>query len=402
MWVIIFQVMLMRKDKGFFFFLLITVFIVLSFGLYGCYLEATYEKKQLALLGRMNDSANIYQYFLDDRLEDVERGKELIAATDYKDLAMMDLIEPYHLKFSSMFFFLVALILMTFGYVIYERRQRQKKLIYELDCMMNKHYLKESQGDVLNLKLNELQEYLIHMENENKETKKRMQVFIEDTAHQIKTPLTTLKIYVELSKDQKVKQQGSAQIERMENILEALIDMAKLEAHVIHFHFENNALLDCIEQVMEDIQIYQKDKEVSISWQADDIYFPFDELWLTESILNIVKNAVQCSSEGGQIELSARQLESMVVIKIKDQGPGFSEEEGNHLFDRFYSSNRICKRKEMGMGIGLNIAYEVVKAHHGHILAISHGNGAEFVIELPMDLGKEKWELSPNRKVDSL
>lgn len=392
----------MKKNNGIFIFLLVITCWVLSFILYGNYLEKTYVQKQLALLGRVNDSEIVYQYFLEDRPEDVAKGKELIAKTTYHQQAITDLVQPYHLEFFTIVSLTLAIVLVTMGYIIYEKKQYQKKIIYQLDCIMNKHYTTIKKESALNLKLNELQDHIKYLENENTKTKQRMQNFVEDTAHQIKTPLTTLKIYAELSQDKKIQQQGMAQIERMENILKALIDMAKLEAHAIHFHFENNSLMDCMKQVVDDAQIYQKDKQVELSWQADDIYFPFDELWLIESILNIVKNAIQCSLSGEQVELSAKQLESKVIIKIKDHGPGFSEEESKHLFDRFYSSKNMQQRKEKGMGIGLNIAAEVVKAHHGHLLAISHGDGAEFIIELPINLGKEKWESSPNRKVDVL
>lgn len=382
----------MKKSRVFLALVILCGCFIFSFIQYAAYLENQYVEKQLALIGRLSnvDEDILYKFFLPDSDEDIEKGKTLIQQQSYRNDALMSLHFPY--RFSSYYFitFFIALMIVLYLYHRYLQSFYSKTYLYELECIINHHYQIKNSHDPIMIQLNQLNDYFIKLENENNATKKRMQMFIEDIAHQIKTPLTTLKIYTELSTDKKTQEKGGKQIERLEAILNELISLAKLEAHAVQFHFEKNSINECLEQVLEDCQSLIEQKELIIDMDITDYSFSFDFLWLSEAIINILKNAVEFSHQQGIITISNQIYDNKMILRIQDQGIGFSLAEGKHLFDRFYSSNNSLSRKNKGMGIGLNISYEVIKAHHGYIFASSNEKGALFTMELPLIVGKEK------------
>jgi signal transduction histidine kinase len=100
---------------------------------------------------------------------------------------------------------------------------------------------------------------------------------------------------------------------------------------------------------------------------------------------NLLANALRYTPENGRIHLSATQTPTSVQLKVQDSGPGMSETELAHVFDRFYRADKSRQRHEGGSGLGLAIAKSIVESHNGRIWAESApGQGAAFIIELPL------------------
>ena len=280
----------------------------------------------------------------------------------------------------------MVILFLIEGYIIiyYER----KKYLYEIERILNHHYTNQISNDTTILLLNQLNNYVHTLDKENQKNKEEAKKLIEDITHQIKTPLAALQINIDLIKQEEVKELCLSNTNRIEEMITTLINMAKLEAHTMPFTFVNNSLQECFEDILDELDYLIKEKELTIQNNIDDLYFSFDYLWLKEAFTNIIKNGIEYSPIKGTLYLEANQSENRIWIEIADEGPGFKNEEKEHIFDRFYS-NKNNSRKQKGMGIGLNIAYEVVLAHFGKIY-VENNQHTTFIIQLPIIQGKEK------------
>ncbi|MGI6214984.1 MAG: sensor histidine kinase, partial [Christensenellales bacterium] len=103
---------------------------------------------------------------------------------------------------------------------------------------------------------------------------------------------------------------------------------------------------------------------------------------------NIMENAVKYTQESGEIEVKLERSGKSAVLSIEDNGPGMSQENIKHIFERFYRVDKARSRETGGTGLGLSIAKQIVNLHSGSIKAESEeGKGTKFIITLPLSNG---------------
>jgi signal transduction histidine kinase len=118
---------------------------------------------------------------------------------------------------------------------------------------------------------------------------------------------------------------------------------------------------------------------VSINLQDNVPTIQGDPIQIKQAILNILLNAIENSPSGGSITLATEAKDSNVSIKVQDQGEGIQLADRDHIFDPFFST------KEGGIGLGLALALEIIKMHHGQISFASEvSKGTSFIISLPL------------------
>ena len=196
-----------------------------------------------------------------------------------------------------------------------------------------------------------------------------------DISHQLKTPLTTLRLYTELD-DAPHSEECLAQIQRMEDLIQALLRLERLCADGYPFTFSHADVKTVIEEQWQSIQPLFPGKSLSISGSAG---IRCDERWLGEAFLNLLKNA--CEHCKSAIHISLERTEAAFFCTIEDDGGGVSPAELPRLFERFYRSEN---QKGKGVGIGLAIVKEIVIRHHGTITAENGEKGLRMTISMPM------------------
>jgi len=123
----------------------------------------------------------------------------------------------------------------------------------------------------------------------------------------------------------------------------------------------------------------KKEVTVSINLQDNVPTIQGDPIQIKQAILNILLNAIENSPSGGSITLATEAKDSNVSIKVQDQGEGIQLADRDHIFDPFFST------KEGGIGLGLALALEIIKMHHGQISFASEvSKGTSFIISLPL------------------
>ena len=196
-----------------------------------------------------------------------------------------------------------------------------------------------------------------------------------DISHQLKTPLTTLRLYTELD-DAPHAKECLTQIQRMESLIQALLRLERLCADGYPFTFAQADVETIIRDQWQSLMPMFPGKYFTVSGAA---VIRCDEQWLGEAFLNLLKNA--CEHCKSAIHISLERTEAAFFCQIEDDGGGVSPAELPRLFERFY---RTEGQKSGGVGIGLAIVKEIVSRHHGTITAENGTMGLRMTISVPM------------------
>lgn len=196
-----------------------------------------------------------------------------------------------------------------------------------------------------------------------------------DISHQLKTPLTTLRLYTELD-GAPHSDECLAQIQRMETLIQALLRLERLCADGYAFTFETADAEVILREQWQSIAPMFPRKSLTVSGSA---VIRCDEQWLGEAFGNLLKNA--CEHCDSSIHVSLERTEAAFFCTIEDDGGGVSPAELPRLFDRFYRSENQTGN---GVGIGLAIVREIVSRHHGTIIAENGEKGLRMTISMPM------------------
>ena len=211
----------------------------------------------------------------------------------------------------------------------------------------------------------------------NSEECNRTSQLTADISHQLKTPLTTLRLYTEL--DGAPHMDASLeQIQRMENLIQSLLRLERLCADGYAFSFAPADAETIIQEQWQSLQAIWPEKKLIIERSA---HIRCDENWLGEAFLNVLKNACEHTPDDGLIRVQLERTEAAFFCIIEDNGGGVSADDLPKLFQRFYRAEHQSKN---GAGIGLAIVKEIIQRHHGSIVAENGKHGLKMTISMPM------------------
>ena len=211
----------------------------------------------------------------------------------------------------------------------------------------------------------------------NSEECNRTSQLTADISHQLKTPLTTLRLYTEL--DNAPHMEASLeQIQRMESLIQALLRLERLCADGYAFNFAPADAENIIREQWQSLQAIWPEKKLIIEGSA---HIRCDENWLGEAFLNLLKNACEHTPDNGFIHVKLERTEAAFFCVVEDNGGGVAPEDLPKLFQRFY---RAQHQNKNGAGIGLAIVKEIIQRHHGNIAAENGKHGLKMTISMPI------------------
>ena len=209
--------------------------------------------------------------------------------------------------------------------------------------------------------------------------------FLQNSSHELKTPLMSIQGYAEAIKDGIVEGdevQESLDViinesKRLKKIVDEMIYLAKLDNVEETFHFENIGIREIIDQSVKRVKALVDAKGINLEVEGDcHCKGNFDKEKLSRAVINILSNGIRYAEK--EIKINWKTHNNNTEISIVDDGPGFQNGEENKVFERFY------KGEKGGTGIGLAIAKAIVTGHNGRIEACNAtSGGAEFRIILP-------------------
>lgn len=235
--------------------------------------------------------------------------------------------------------------------------------------------------------------YQIMQENRRKvdEERKELQALVSDISHQVKTPVSNLKMAADTLLEKSMAEaertdfiQGiRTQTDKLDFLFQALVKTSRLETGVIQLDKKPYRLFETIAQAMSGIVYAAEKKQIAVSVDCpEDLTLSHDSKWTSEALFNLLDNAVKYTSVGGNISVSVVEWEMYVEVKVTDTGKGISESNQAAIFRRFYREEEV--HEQQGVGIGLYLAREIVTRQGGYIKVISElGQGSTFSIMLP-------------------
>ena len=235
--------------------------------------------------------------------------------------------------------------------------------------------------------------YQIMQENRRKvdEERRELQSLISDISHQVKTPVSNLKMAADTLLEKPVSEAERidfirgifSQTDKLDFLFQVLVKTSRLETGVIQLEKKPGRLFDTVAQAMSGIVYAAEKKEITVSVDcSEDLTVSHDGKWTSEALFNLLDNAVKYTPAGGKIAVSVVLWEMYVEIKVTDTGKGISESNQAAIFRRFYREEEV--HEQQGVGIGLYLAREIVTRQGGYIKVVSEpGKGSEFSIMLP-------------------
>lgn len=225
--------------------------------------------------------------------------------------------------------------------------------------------------------------------------------FVANVSHELKTPITSIKGYVETLLDGALDSREDAtrfleivlrQTDYLNAVIEDLLSLSRIEQEVSdgEIVLSRGHLYLVLEAARQICRMEADRKNIRISLECDaDLQVNMNDTLLEQAVINLVVNGIKYSGKGSEVRIHARREEGTeagqeVVISVADAGVGISREHLPRLFERFYRSDKARSRKLGGTGLGLAIVKHIAQAHGGDVEVESRvGEGSTFSIRLP-------------------
>jgi histidine kinase len=218
---------------------------------------------------------------------------------------------------------------------------------------------------------------------------------IGDVSHELRTPLTAIKGSMEglmdgiLPADEETFQQIHAEADRLNRLVDDLQELSRVEARALDLDVRAVDVSSIVQTVIKRLAAKAQIKRIALDFDLAPDLPPVraDEDRAVQILTNLTGNALQYTSEGGKVIISAKRVNDEIQISVRDTGIGIPPEHLSHIFDRFYRVDKSRSRQTGGgSGIGLTIARALVGVHSGRIWAESAGGnkGSVFTFTLPI------------------
>ena len=233
----------------------------------------------------------------------------------------------------------------------------------------------------LALKLTEQSELL-------KKDKRYLADALSDISHQLKTPLTSMFVMVDLlsgpqldeGKRIEFTERMTQQLERIQWLMNALLKLSRIDAGAVDFRSEPVRVAELVDKAVAPLEIPMELKQITLTRSGErEASFLGDMAWTTEAVVNILKNCMEHTQPGGRIEIRYAENPLHTELVIRDTGSGIRREDLPHIFERFY---RGRDAQTDSVGIGLAMAKTIVQQQNGDILVESQwGKGTAFTLK---------------------
>lgn len=286
-----------------------------------------------------------------------------------------------NMKFNIVVICVFGILILTIVLIYNRKKEREiKKINKYLNEINNGNYelkIEENCEDELSKLKNELYKttVLLRETAENSEQEKiNLSNSLADISHQIKTPLTSIRIMLDNIEDnpdmdRKTREEFiediSKQIDWISSLAISLLKLAKFDAGAIKMNDQEVNVKKLINNVISNLAILLDIKNIKIEQKIDDdTIIKADYNWQLEALTNIIKNAIEHSHDNGTIHINVENNSVFVKIKIRDEGEGINKKDIKHIFDRFYKAK---KSSENSIGIGLSLAKTIIEQENGYI-----------------------------------
>lgn len=224
---------------------------------------------------------------------------------------------------------------------------------------------------------------------------KSRQEFVSNVSHELKTPITSMKVLA----DSLLGQQGmpeelyqeflqdiSKEIDRENDIITDLLALVRMEKSESEINISSVNINEILEAVLRRLKPIAKKKNIELIFESfRPVIADVDELKFASVATNLVENAIKYNNTDGTVTVSLNSDHQYFYLKVTDTGIGISEEDQKRVFERFFRVDKARSRETGGTGLGLAITKEIIKKHHGSVKIHSkEGEGTTFTVRIPL------------------
>ncbi len=220
--------------------------------------------------------------------------------------------------------------------------------------------------------------------------------FAANVSHELKTPLTSIKGFVETLLEGAVEDTGTAkkfleiigiETDRLSRLINDVLSLSEIELKKGSTFSKRINISLILKDTIEMMKSHARVKEISLGH-----LFASDEIWINANIdrikqmaINLIDNAIKYTPQGGSVTVLLEDIGDKIVLRVRDTGIGIAKEHIPRIFERFYRVDKGRSRTMGGTGLGLAIVKHIVKSMNGHIEVYSEpGRGTEFAVHIPI------------------
>lgn len=230
-----------------------------------------------------------------------------------------------------------------------------------------------------------------------KELESKKDEFLSIASHELKTPLTSVRGYIQLiermlKKDNTHPQilshisKASLQINKLGDLVADLLDVSKIASGKMEFTLKEFRFDEMAREVIENLQLIHQD-HVLVKKGFSEVYIYGDEMRLEQVMVNFLTNAIKYSPDGREIHIEMACLDNELEVRVTDFGIGISQELQKQLFEKYFRVEETSVRFQ-GLGIGLFICSEIIQRHNGYCGVESEvDKGSTFYFKIPLRPG---------------
>ena len=221
--------------------------------------------------------------------------------------------------------------------------------------------------------------------------------FVSNVTHELKTPLTSIRGFVETLRNGAIEDEEVAghfleiidiEAERLYVLINDILQLSEIESGKPDGNIENYNLKQIIEETVQILKSKAEKHGISIDINApDNLLVMANKDRIKQLLINLIDNGIKYNKAGGNVSISAYLSEGKLVIKVTDTGIGIPEQHLPRIFERFYRVDKGRSRSMGGTGLGLAIVKHIINLYNGNIKVNSTlGAGTEFIIQLPRNI----------------
>ena len=218
----------------------------------------------------------------------------------------------------------------------------------------------------------------------------RKDEFIGVAGHELRTPITTIKGYLQLMEEHAESTvakdflgKALRQVNKLNRLVSDLLDVSKIQAGKLQYNMIACRLLPLIRESVETARQIYTSHSIECDLPAEDIIISADGAKIEQVLINFLTNAIKYSPDNNRVALAVTQEGGRVLVSVRDFGIGIPAEYLEHIFSRYFRINPVSTIG--GLGIGLYISKEIISRHGGAIWAeSSEGSGSTFYFSLPL------------------
>jgi two-component system, OmpR family, phosphate regulon sensor histidine kinase PhoR len=236
--------------------------------------------------------------------------------------------------------------------------------------------------------------FLLYVNSKERRANQLKSDFISNVSHELKTPLSLIRMFGELIALGKLKspEKGkeyadiiTREAERLSRLIDNVLDFSRIERGRAAYEFQSGSLADVVERSLDVYRHRLEQQGFKLVTKIDEGLPPLmiDENAMTLLLLNLLENAVKYGK--GEISVYLTRVGDTLRLVVQDQGPGIPRDEQKRIFDRFYRTQQARQTSVRGSGIGLSLVKHIAEAHGGTVTVESEpGSGAAFIIDIPL------------------